>query len=122
MDKERKKALAAEYVLSERPAGVFRLVHVESGKSFVGTAPDVNAMKNRLLFQLKMGSNWIKPLQNDWNEYGEDAFRYEVLELFTPPEDGMYNLKKELERMEFEWLERLQPYGDKGYNKPPHDS
>ncbi|WP_309118383.1 GIY-YIG nuclease family protein [Paenibacillus sp.] len=122
MDKEKKKALAAEYVLSERPAGAFRLVHVESGKSFVGTTPDVNAMKNRILFQLKMGSNWIKALQNDWNEYGEDAFRYEVLELFKPPEDGMYNLKKELERMELEWLERLQPYGDKGYNKPPNDS
>jgi len=118
MDKERKKALAAEYVLSERPAGAYRLVHDASGKSYVGTSPDVDAMKNRLLFQLKMGACSIKPLQDDWNRYGADAFRYEVLELFKPPEDGMYNLKKELERMEAEWLDRLQPYGDQGYNRP----
>ncbi len=120
MDKEKKKALAAEYVQTARPAGVYRVVHEASGKSFVGTTADLNAMRNRLDFELNMGSSMKKALLADWRKYGADAFRYEVLETFKPPENGQYNLMKELERMEAEWLERLQPYGDQGYNRPPN--
>lgn len=119
MDKQKKKELAAQYVLSERPAGVFALVHIASGKSYVGTTPDLPAMKNRLLFQLKMGACSIKPLADDWNKYGEEAFEYKELERFKPPESGQYNLMKELEAMEADWLERLQPYDERGYNKRP---
>jgi len=122
MDKEKKKALAAEYVMAARPAGVYRVVHEATGKSFVGATADLNAMRNRLDFEMNMGASMKKALLADWKTYGADAFRYEVLETFKPPEDGRYNLMKELERMEAEWLERLQPYGDKGYNRPPNQT
>ncbi len=122
MDKEKKKMLAAEYVMASRPAGVYRVVHEESGKSFVGTTPDLNAMRNRLDFEMNMGSSMKKALLQDWRKFGADSFRYEVLETFKPPENGQYNLMKELKRMEADWLERLQPYGDKGYNRPPNQN
>ncbi|HZG87640.1 GIY-YIG nuclease family protein [Paenibacillus sp.] len=121
MDKARKKELANEYVLARRPAGVYRMVHVESGKSYVGSTPDLPAMENRLPFELNLGTSTKKALLADWRKYGADAFRFEVLETFKPPEDGSYNLVKELERMEAAWLERLQPYEDKGYNRRARD-
>ncbi|MCI3922338.1 GIY-YIG nuclease family protein [Paenibacillus sp. TRM 82003] len=116
MDKERKKELAAQYDLSKRPAGVYRVVHKESGKSFVGATPDLNAMRNRLPFELNAGVSMRKELQADWKRYGAEAFAFEVLETFKPPEDGMYNLKKELERMEAKWMSEVMPYGERGYN------
>lgn len=119
MDKERKKELAAEYAMAKRPAGVYRIVHRESGKSLVGASPDLNAMRNRLPFELNAGVSMKKSLLEDWQRYGEQSFDYEILETFKPPEDGMYNLKKELERMEEQWIRKLRSYGDNGYNKNP---
>ncbi len=116
MNKEKKKMLSAQYVMSERPAGAFRIVHRPSGKSFVGVSPDLNAAWNSQRFQLTMGVHRNSKLQKDWSEYGLDAFEYEIMERFKRPEDGRYNLKKELERMETAWFERLSPYGEKGYH------
>jgi len=96
-------------------------VHLESGKSYVGSTPDLRAMENRLPFELNFGTSTKKALLADWQRYGAGAFRYEVLETFKPPEDGNYNLVKELERMEAAWLARLQPYDDKGYNRRAKD-
>jgi len=48
---------------------------------------------------------------------GPEAFTYEVLEEKETGEvaDRHWELKK----MEKMWLEKLQPYGDRVYNKPP---
>jgi len=119
MNKEERKARIAEYSMAKRPAGVYRLVHVDSGKSYVGSTVDTDAMKNRLEFELNMGFSMKKALLADWRTYGAEAFRYEVLERFEPPEHGTYNLMKELESMEAKWLEKLQPYGEFGYNVKP---
>jgi hypothetical protein len=35
--------------------------------------------------------------------------------------DEVKDRKWELKQLEKQWLEKLQPYGDKGYNKPPRN-
>ena len=50
---------------------------------------------------------------------GEDSFTYQVIEEKEVTEDT--DTRWELRQMEKAWLEKLQPYGDRGYNKPPRD-
>jgi hypothetical protein len=66
--------------------------------------------------QLDMGRFANLQLQKDWTAFGRDAFTYEVLE--QKDTDKIIDVKWELKLLEKQWLEELQPYGDKGYNKP----
>ena len=70
-------------------------------------------------FSDDMGRHANSQLQRDWSELGEDSFTYQVMEEKEVTEDT--GTRWELRQMEKEWLERLQPYGDRGYNKPPRD-
>jgi len=55
----------------------------------------------------------------DWNTLGEEQFVFEVLKQLKPAEEPGRNGWKELEKMEQRWLEKLQPYGERGYNQIP---
>ncbi|MBP1989097.1 GIY-YIG nuclease family protein [Paenibacillus eucommiae] len=113
----RRKELTLAYQQSTRPMGVFRLTNTINSKILIGGTPNLDAAKNRYEFVLKMGSCDIKELQQDWNEYGEEAFIFETLEQIKPVDDLKHDYKKEIEALEQKWLDELEPYGDKGYNK-----
>jgi hypothetical protein len=66
--------------------------------------------------QLNMGRFANAQLQKDWQELGVEAFTYEVLEEKNAGE--VTDKRWELKQMKKKWLEKLQPYGDRGYNKP----
>ena len=55
-------------------------------------------------------------LQEDWNKYGEKAFVFEVLEVLKEKEEGFSDIKEELKKLEEKWLEKLQPFGERGYH------
>jgi len=65
---------------------------------------------------LKIGSHRNKALMEDWNEYGLDAFSFEVLEVVQVRDDPNFNLNDKLTLLEMIWLEKLQPVGENGYN------
>jgi len=54
--------------------------------------------------------------QQDWDELGPDQFAFEVLEVVQVQDDANFNLKDELTLLEQIWLEKLQPFGERGYN------
>jgi len=43
-------------------------------------------------------------------------FLFEILETVTVKDDPNFNLSDELTLLEMIWLEKLQPFGEKGYN------
>jgi hypothetical protein len=88
-----------------------------NGKVFVDSSTNVPGKINRHKFALGHGSHASKPLQADWREFGEEAFEFEVLEDVTPRDDPNYNYKADIEFLEDLWLEKLEPYGEKGYNE-----
>jgi hypothetical protein len=55
-------------------------------------------------------------LQQEWREFGAEAFVFEVLEVLEKKEDGYFDIKDALKKLEAEWVERLQPFGERGYN------
>ena len=61
-----------------------------------------------------MGIHLSKSLQTDWDEFGTDNFVFEILEKLSPREN--LDLQSELTFLEDLWLEKSEPYGNKGYN------
>jgi hypothetical protein len=78
MSNARKKELLREYKETPQRAGVFA---VRCGEAcWTGFTRNLDKQQNSLWFQLRMGKYPNSQLQKTWNENGEAAFRYEVLE------------------------------------------
>jgi hypothetical protein len=96
-------------------SGIYQIRNIKNQKIFVASARNISKL-NGQKFQLNMGSHHNKLLQSEWKQYGEDAFVFEVLESFEENED-LRSVNKELKRLEKEWILKLQPFGERGYNK-----
>ncbi len=116
MDADRKHELLEQYKQMKKKAGVYQIRNKLNNKIFVIAAPDLKSMNGKK-FQLELGNFVNHELQKDWSEYGEASFAFEVLEELDENREGITNKADELKILEKKWLEKLQPYGDKGYNK-----
>jgi hypothetical protein len=114
-----KRTLKRQYKESEIPAGIYRVVNTQEDRSLVGSSVNLPAILNRHRADLKLGAHRNKELQREWNEFGEGAFAFEVLDTLTPRHEPGCDMKRELAALEELWLERLAPYGERGYNTRP---
>jgi hypothetical protein len=113
-----RKALKREYAEGKRPMGVYRVLNTAEGKSFIGSALDVQAKLNSQRAQLEFGSHMNRALQADWKRLGPDAFRFEMLEELKPLDTPGYEPAKDLKTLEAIWIEKLMADGETGYHKP----
>jgi len=120
MDKKSRKELQEEYKLIKTYMGVIQITNKVSGKIFIAAFPNLKNKWLNIQGQLVMGRHINSQLQKDWTELGPEAFTYEVLE--EKETDDVTDMRWELKQMEKPWLVKLQPYGDRGYNKPPRDN
>ena len=97
--------------------GVFQIRNVVNEKVFLGTSLNLPGIINRHHFQLGMGSHPNKALQDDWNRYGGENFVFEILDELTPKQDPTYDYMPDLEFLGDWWFQRLEPYGNRGYNE-----
>jgi group I intron endonuclease len=117
---DKHKEMKLEYKQNPPPAGVYQIKNLANGKVFIGSSPNVEGKIRSRQFEMKMGgSNFIKDLQHDLKEYGFESFAFEVLEYLDPNENTGLIDPEELSLLEVIWLEKLQPYDDKGYNIKP---
>jgi hypothetical protein len=117
MDKKMRKELREEYKQLKTYMGVIQLTNNASGKIHVAAYPNLKNKWLTLQGQLVRGMHVNSQMQKDWRELGPEAFTYEVLEEKDAGE--VADMRWELKQMEKAWLEKLQPYGDRGYNKLP---
>jgi group I intron endonuclease len=111
-----RKEIHREYKERVKPAGVYQVRNVANGKVLLGSSLNLEGLLNRHKFMLKIGSHTNKALQKDWHEFGSDQFVFEILEEVKRKDDPNFNLKDELTLLEMIWLEKLQPFGERGYN------
>lgn len=97
--------------------GVFQIRNIANGKRLIGANRNLPGVFNRESFVLRSGSHRNRPLQDDWNAFGAEAFVFEVLEELTPLDAPGYDPSEDLAFLEQEWLEKAQPFGERGYNK-----
>jgi len=116
MDKRQAKL---DYKLSHRPMGVFQILNTANGKMYIDSSLNIPGKINRHRVQLNAGLHQSRTLQSDWKEFGERAFEFETVESVEPRQDPAYNYASDLKVLEELWLEKLQPFGDRGYNTKP---
>ncbi|WP_420851053.1 GIY-YIG nuclease family protein [Paenibacillus alba] len=112
----RRQELQLQYKETKKEAGVFQFRNTINDKRWVVGTKNLRTMNGKRL-ELEMGNHRNKPLQKEWNEFGSDAFVLEVLEVLEVKETGYFDENDALKKLEDKWLEELQPFDDRGYNK-----
>ena len=105
-----------EYKERKKPSGVFQVKNTANGKVLLGSSLNLEGPLNSHKFMLTIGRHRNEALQKDWNELGAGKFAFEILEVVKVKDDPNFNLEDELTLLEQIWLEKLQPFGDRGYN------
>ena len=113
-----KKKLKKEYARMVHPMGVYLARNKTNGKVFIDSGLNLNGRMNRCRFQLGHGSHVNKLLQSEFNAVGADNFEFEVLDVLEPEDDPEADYAAELKVLEAMWIEKLQPFGEKGYHPP----
>jgi len=117
MNTERKKTLLREYKETPLPMGVFQIKNNVNGKLLLLKALNLPGIINRHQLELRRGLHRNTALQADWNQYGEDVFSFDILATLKPEEILPENYPSAVSDLLEEWLEKLQPYENAGYNK-----
>lgn len=114
-----RKAIARTYKERRSPMGIFQVRNTANGKVLIGSTTDLPAMLNRQRAQLRLGGHPNPELQADWRAFGAEAFEFEVLDTLTQPDDPARDPRADLEALQAMWLEKLAPFGERGYNRAP---
>ena len=80
MEKQNKKEKMAEYKERKVTGGIYTIQNSITGKLLLLSTCDLQGSKNRFIFSQKTGSCINIKLQDDYNEYGANAFVFDVLE------------------------------------------
>ena len=102
--------------------GIYQIKNKANGKMLIGSNVNLPAILNRFKAELKMGSCRNIVLQKEWKQFGPEMFEFKELELLEPADDPAYDPAEDLHVLEELWMEKLSPFGDKGYNKPQKSS
>lgn len=113
--KEERAKLLQQYKEIPIEAGVYMIKNTVNGKFLVDKTPNLKSLNGRTS-TLHTGSDKNKALQKEWNEFGPDAFVMEVLEILKPSDNPFVVQKDELKKLAEKWIEKLQPFGERGYH------
>ncbi len=117
MSKEKtRQDIKREYKERRKEAGVFQIRNTANGKILLGSSLNLHGPLNSHRFMLEMGSHRNAQLQKEWKEFGPGSFVFETLEVVQVKDDPNFSVEDELTLLEQIWLEKLQPFGARGYN------
>jgi hypothetical protein len=114
-----KSALKRTYKDNPPAAGVFQITNTQNGKIFIGKGMNVHGILNSQQAQLKFGFHRNADLQQDYNRHGMEKFDFKVLDQLEMSNKTSQEMQEDLAALEILWLEKLQPYGERGYHKAP---
>lgn len=134
MDKAKRKQLTAEYQERERSMGVFQIKNNANGKIYIGGSSNLDALWGKEQFLLNIDGHTNRELQKEWKQFGSEHFsfliletvkfdqkvRYDYKDVMDPegrqPIDMIRQYNREVAELKDRWIEKLQPYGEKGYH------
>ncbi|MEG8222999.1 GIY-YIG nuclease family protein [Sphingomonas sp. HH69] len=107
MNGECRKAAVAAYKERKVEAGIYTVRCTSSDQVWVGIAPDLSTIQNRIWFTLRQGGNSHRSLQEAWAAHGSEAFTFEVIESLTDDDDPSYIRNAALKSLHVKWIEKL---------------
>lgn len=102
-----RKAATAAYKERKRNAGVFAIRCAASNEIWVGAAPDLGTIQNRIWFTLKHGGSVNAALKAAFAAHGEAGLGFEILERLADEDDDYVRGKLLLSRAAH-WRELLE--------------
>lgn len=106
MKGDERRTAREDYKARKVEAGIYAVRCAASNQCWVGRAPDLATIRNRIWFTLRLGGNPHSALQSAWHEHGESSFAFEVVDTLRPEESPALRdlmLKKRLAH----WRETL---------------
>jgi hypothetical protein len=107
MKSEVRKAAVAAYRERKIAAGIYAVRCIANGAVWVGQAPDLSTIQNRLWFTLRLGNCPHRSLQDAWGAEGAEAFKFEILERLDEEEIEFVRVRLLKARL-MHWAEKLQ--------------
>lgn len=111
-----RKALKKQYQETQKVMGVCCVRNTANGRLFLECSRDVKARLNRHQAELMFGKHLNARLQEDWSRFGPEAFSFEIIDVLSPLDKPGYDPADDLDELFSLWIDKLQPFGDKGYN------
>ena len=112
---DRKEELKRLYKETKIEAGVYQLKNTQNDKILIESTPNLKTINGKQ-FCLDMGTYQNRQLQDELQVFGAEVFVFEVLEILKPPKEGYFDAKDALKKLKEKWLDKLQPYEERGYN------
>ena len=112
-----RKELIKQYKQTIQPMGIYQIKNKRNGKVYIGSTKNLPGKINSHKFQLKNDLHSNREMQKEFREVGEEGFSFDILDRLEPKEDLNYDYSEELKTLEAMWIEKLQPFNEKGYNK-----
>ena len=109
--------LQERYKQQKPVAGIFLVTNTQNGKVLLGSSMNLHGPLNKHRFMLSICTHWNRPMQREFDQYGAAAFRFEIVETVKRRDEPGFDLHEELSLLEMIWLEKTQPFGDRGYNR-----
>ncbi len=91
----------------QKICGVYKITNRVNGKIYVGSSKNIYERWNQHKDKLRNNCHDNAHLQNAWIKYGENNFKFEIIEECDP------NIQFEREQY---YLNTLNPFDDNGYN------
>jgi hypothetical protein len=104
--RESRKEAIRKFKEHKAPQGAFAIRCAASGRVWVGSSNNLDAIRNRTWFTLRHGSHPESSLQSEWNRHGEQSFAYEVLEQLDDDAHAL-EIADLLSAAKAAWIERL---------------
>jgi hypothetical protein len=111
------KELRNDYKQKKFKIGLFQIRNTINGKIFIGSSVNLDAIWNRNRMELNFGGHRNEALQAEWKELGEEAFTFEILTQMKQEDGGQTDYNTEIKELEAMFIEDLQPFNEKGYNR-----
>ena len=105
MTSDRKAAIAA-YKERKTIAGIYAIRCKASPVTWVGQAPNLETIQNRIWFSLRQGSHTCRSLQAAWTAHGPDSLTFEECERLEDEETAYVRNALLKERM-LHWRAQL---------------
>src|SRR3569832_1369107 len=83
MKRDDKKAALAAYKERKAEPGIYAVRCAPTCQVWIGAAPELSAIWNRVSFALRQGEQPPASLQAAWREHGPDSFTFEPVEALT---------------------------------------
>ena len=113
-----RKELLNDYKNKRFPIGVFQIRNTVNGKILVDWSVNLEKIWNRHRTELEFGGHRNPRLQQDWNEFGKEAFVFEILaEVKRSDEGADEQFVKEAKELAKMYIDELQPFNERGYNQ-----